>query len=312
MAGVVVVFHIQKRKGAVYNGLKVARDCFENIKTLKQNIDMKKITVKTIWLAAAFTAVYAVSYGQAAGSQGAPVRTHASQPDDEALKNANNPLASIKTVNLHNYFSPYLYQAPDATTNTLWFRYAQPLGRFILRASLPIMTVSSPDASTKSGLYDMNVFLIYKFKLKSEGLEVGLGPALTFPTGTNGLGSGKWQAGVAAIAFWKSNPVVQVGTLLTWQMSYAGDSDKPKTNMFTPQIFGMWQLGGGTYLRSTGAWMFDFVGGTYNVPVGLGIGKVIKTGKTVFNIFMEPQYSVFSYGIGQPKLQVFIGFNTQF
>ncbi len=268
------------------------------------------LTIRTIGAAALFTAVSTAAYGQAAGSQGAPAK--AAQLDAEALKQANNPLASIKTVNLHNYYSPTLYQAPDATTNTLWFRYAQPFGQFILRASLPIMTVASADASTKSGLYDLNAFLIYKFKLKTQGLDIGIGPQLVFPTGTNGLSSGKWQAGVSAIVFWHSNPSVQVGTLLSWQMSYAGNSDKPKVNMLTPQLFGMWQIGGGTYLRSTGTWIFDLEGGTYNVPVGLGIGKVLKVGKVVFNIFLEPQYSVFSYGAGQPKLQIFAGFNTQF
>ncbi len=231
--------------------------------------------------------------------------------DEEAIKQANNPLASIKTVNLHNYYSPVLLESPDVTSNVAWLRYAQPMGNFILRASLPVMTLSSP-AGTSSGLYDANAFLIYKFNTKSGKNDIGIGPALTFPTGTDGLGSGKWQAGVSAIAFFKSNPVVQLGTLVTWQMSFAGKENRPDVNMLTPQIFAMWQLGGGTYLRSTGIWTFDLEGGGYNVPVGLGIGKVLKAGNKIFNIFMEPQYSVLAHGTGQQKIQIFVGFNTQF
>ncbi len=263
------------------------------------------LAMRSIGLSIAFISVTAVSYGQSDPHATAHL-------DAEALKQANNPLASIKTFNVHNYYAPYLYQAPDVTTNTLWFRYAQPIGQFIVRASLPIMTVASPNQSTTSGLYDLNLFVIYKFKLHTEALELGVGPALTFPTGTNGLSSGKWQAGISAIAFWKSNPVVQLGSLLSWQMSFAGNGNKPKVNLLTPQLFGLWQIGGGTYLRTTGIWAFDLERGTYNVPLGLGIGKVIKAGNTVFNIFLEPQYSVFSYGQEQPKLQFFIGFNTQF
>ncbi len=233
------------------------------------------------------------------------------QSDSETLKQANNPLASIKTFNVHNYYTSSLYGTPDATLNTVWLRYAQPFGRFIVRASLPIMTMSAPEQGPKSGLYDMNAFVIYKLS-KNEGTELGIGPAFTFPTGTNDFGSGKWQGGLSAIAFFKSNPVVQVGSLITWQASFAGDGDKSDVNMLTPQIFFLWQVGGGTYLRSTGVWSFDLENGTYNVPIGLGIGKVFKSGNKVFNIFMEPQYSVFAYGTGQPKLQFFIGFNTQF
>ena len=58
--------------------------------------------------------------------------------------------------------------------------------------------------------------------------------------------------------------------------------------------------------------MFDIANDKYNVPVGLGIGKVVPTRKAVFNPFVEPQFTILSRGAGQPELQVFIGVNTQF
>ena len=42
------------------------------------------------------------------------------------------------------------------------------------------------------------------------------------------------------------------------------------------------------------------------------IGQVIKKGKSVFNLFIEPQYSVAWRGPGQPDWQIFAGFNMQF
>lgn len=48
------------------------------------------------------------------------------------------------------------------------------------------------------------------------------------------------------------------------------------------------------------------------MPVGLGVGKVLKTGGVVFNLFAEPQFTVLAEGIGQPGYQTFVGFNTQF
>jgi hypothetical protein len=38
---------------------------------------------------------------------------------------------------------------------------------------------------------------------------------------------------------------------------------------------------------------------------------VVPTRKAVFNLFVEPQYTIVSRGAGQPELQSFIGVNTQ-
>jgi hypothetical protein len=40
--------------------------------------------------------------------------------------------------------------------------------------------------------------------------------------------------------------------------------------------------------------------------------EVIKKGKTVFNVFVEPQYSIADDGPGFPEWQIFIGFNMHF
>lgn len=60
------------------------------------------------------------------------------------------------------------------------------------------------------------------------------------------------------------------------------------------------------------AWTFNLEDDSYSVPLGFGIGKVVKAGHTVFNIFIEPQFTVLHDGVGQPELQVFTGLNMQF
>ncbi len=230
--------------------------------------------------------------------------------DVETLKKANDPMAHVKAFNIHNYIVSSVYGLPDVAQNQLMFRYAQPIGKFLLRGTLPVVTSSSPNVSPESGLGDFNLFAIYS--VDNGGNKIGIGPLITAPTGTNGFSSEKWQAGVAALAFFAKNPSFQGGTLLQWQTDFAGDSDAADIDLLTSQLFGMWQIGGGTYLRSTGIWSFDLTNGNYNIPLGLGIGKVVKVNKVVFNIFAEPQYSVLAKGIGQAKFQLFIGFNTQF
>ena len=51
---------------------------------------------------------------------------------------------------------------------------------------------------------------------------------------------------------------------------------------------------------------------TYNIPFGFGIGEVMKAGKTVFNVFIEPQFTVLHDGAGQPAFQLYTALNMQF
>jgi hypothetical protein len=74
----------------------------------------------------------------------------------------------------------------------------------------------------------------------------------------------------------------------------------------------MVQLGQGWYMRSSAVWTYDVKSNDYNIPIGLGLGKVTKTNKTIINAFIEPQYSVASRGVGQSDWGIFAGVNFQF
>ena len=241
---------------------------------------------------------------------GVPAR--ADGPSAEEQAQANNPLASMKTFNLQNYYVPKLTGVPDEVANTFWFRYAQPIGPVLIRASLPLATVPGGEAGGTSGLGDLNVFGAY-LAVQQPALSFGVGPLFALPTATeDALGSGKWQAGAAMVAFADPSPNVQLGGLVTWQASFSGDEDREATSVMAVQPVGMWQLGGGTYVRSTGIMAFDLLSGNYNVPFGLGLGKVVKAGPMVFNIFAEPQFTILHKGMGQPALQFLFGLNMQF
>ena len=78
------------------------------------------------------------------------------------------------------------------------------------------------------------------------------------------------------------------------------------------QYFGFYQLGSGWYLRSTPICVYNFENDSYSVPLGLGIGKVIMQENVVYNLFVEPQFSVADDGPGMQEWQIFAGFNMQF
>ena len=237
---------------------------------------------------------------------------HGQEVSEEAMKQANNPLASFTTLNFHNYYIPEVDER-DGTANTFWIRYATPFklfkGDWLLRASLPVNRVPTPEGS-ESGLGSVNAFAAYLFKTKDPNVTFGAGPLAAFPTGTGDIpGNDTWDLGAALVIFDARSDLFQWGGLVTYQHDVAGDG---ASSLAAVQPFGMVQMGKGWYLRSTGVWTFNLETDSWVVPFGMGVGKVVKAGKNVINAFLEPQFTILSSDdAGQPEFQVFFGVNIQ-
>jgi hypothetical protein len=147
-----------------------------------------------------------------------------SDAEAEALANANNPLANMVAFNIQNYYCASLYGTDD-TANTAWLRYAQPFGKCLMRASLPIATVPVGNGQDPvSVIGDFDVFFAYLLSDSASPKQYGLGPLLAGPTATDdALGSDVWQAGAAAVYFDASSKAVQWGGLVTYLTDFAGD-----------------------------------------------------------------------------------------
>ena len=229
--------------------------------------------------------------------------------DASAAAGANNPLANMTSFQLQNYYVPELYDLPDETSNTAWLRFVKPFGKILVRASLRLSTVRTGTTESASGLGDLNVFAAYLTSDASAPKQFGLGPLVVAPTATDdALGVDAWQAGAAMVYFDLSSPTVQWGGLVTWQTDVSGSDD---TNTAIAQPLFFFQMGKGTYLRSSGAWVFDIENDGYYIPFGVGIGKVIKSGRSVFNIFIEPQFTILHDGNAWPAYQVLAAINLQ-
>jgi len=239
---------------------------------------------------------------------------HAQDTSDVAAQ-ANNPLATFKTFNLHNQYVGELTGSGD-DANSIFLRNALPVsafgGEWLVRSTLPINSFPDPTGGTDFGLGDFNVFAAYLIDTGNPTVSFGIGPQLTAPTATDAtLGSEKLSLGLANVLFNLTDPAFQWGYLATWQASVAGDSSRADVNQAAFQPLLIRQLGQGWYLRSTAIWTYDFETDNYNIPVGLGIGKVMKTDQAIVNLFVEPSISIASDGPGQSEWGIFAGINFQ-
>ncbi|MCX6550677.1 MAG: hypothetical protein NTY02_06680, partial [Acidobacteria bacterium] len=214
-------------------------------------------------------------------------------PAAPSSADANNPLAKFQAFNVHNYYVPAISELDNQNSNAFWLRYAQPIGKWLFRASLPAARVPTADSKTMSGLGDVNAFAAYLFDTGDPSVSVGVGPQFTLPTASETeTGTGKWLGGFAATLFNARSSTLQWGGLVTWQKDFAGDASRNGVNVLAVQPFYFVQLGRGIYLRGSAVAVFDIENKKYHVPVGLGIGTVVPAPGAIFNIFIEPQYTI--------------------
>ncbi|WP_456021770.1 hypothetical protein [Pseudomonas protegens] len=103
----------------------------------------------------------------------------------EDSNKSNNPLNVAPGANLQDYSTPRLYDS-NAHTHDVLLRGPLPIAPndFIgvpqlIRATLPISTRPDPHSGYSTGIGDLNLFAI--FIVKTEGVQLGVGPLITAP-----------------------------------------------------------------------------------------------------------------------------------
>ncbi len=231
---------------------------------------------------------------------------------------ANNPLADITAFNIQNYYIDEFTGPGNQSGNQFVLRYAKPVqwgnSKWLIRASLPYNSFPvGTGGSTVNGIGDFDIFAAYQIDTGNPAISFAVGPEVVAPTATdNRLGSDQWQLGIANVYFNATSPKFQYGYLLTWRGGVGDTKGKPRVSLGAFQPFAFYQLGKGWYTGGAPIWTYNFRNHNYSVPLGIRLGKVIKRDKTVFNLFVEPQWSVRDKGAGQPKMQVYFALNMQF
>ena len=179
--------------------------------------------------------------------------------------------------------------------------------------------ISSPEnpnpsgLGSASGLGDTN-YSLYLSPVKYGKVIWGAGPSLMMPTASDDqLGSGKWSAGVTAVALtqvkWGS-----MGVLGRHLWSFAGDSDRSDVNQSLIEPFVNYNLDKGWYLTSqpviTANWNADS-GDRWTIPVGGGVGKIMKIGNQPVNIRLASYWNA-DKPDGGPDWSIVFAFQLMF
>lgn len=154
-------------------------------------------------------------------------------------------------------------------------------------SALPIIYRPDPDEPEGGtfGVGDPEISLFWSPR-KTGSAMAGVGPIVRLPLATDeSLGSGKWSAGVTAVAVVKPRGwLFGVRTYNVW--SFAGDQDRADVNQFFLQYYIVRTLGNGWYLVSspivTANW--EAPSEQWVAPFGGGAGKLIRLGRRAVDL----------------------------
>lgn len=230
-----------------------------------------------------------------------PTATAIPESDEALAKQTQNPVANLISVPFQNNFT----FGTGPGDGVLWVLNIQPVIPFELSEDWNLITrtivpvIHQPGlvdgASSDNGVGDVQV-TAFLSPSKSDGLTWGLGPVLRLPTATHDtLGTEKWSAGPSAVALINNGPWV-VGGLVQQAWSFAGDSNRRDVSELLIQPFINYNLPDGWYLSTapviTRNWKAANSDDRWTVPLGGGIGKIVRFGKLPVNLQLQAYYNV--------------------
>lgn len=224
------------------------------------------------------------------------------EKDEALLKAAQNPIANLMSFPFQNNTNFKIGPDSNRTQNILNIQPVIPLfhGRLITRTIFPL--IWNPDYTQESGSnFGFGDILFTAFySPKTEGLTWGVGPVFQFPTGGPDFGTGKWCAGASVVGLVMPGKWV-VGALINNVWSFAGQENRADVNFMTFQPFVNYNLPNFYFTFSpivTANWAAD-TDDQWTVPLGLGLGKLIKLGgKLPVNLNASYYYNVVTPDFG--------------
>jgi hypothetical protein len=228
-------------------------------------------------------------------------KQEAQKPDAKAsagdlAKATQNPVASLISVPLQN-FTDFNIGPFGRNRNTVlqfqpvvpiqlsenWNLITRTIGALVYQPN-----IAQPQQGT-FGLTDINPSFFFS-PAKAGKVIWGAGPTFLLPTASdNVLGTGKFSIGPAIVALVQPGKWT-IGVLVSNLWSVAGSGGRPDINSMTLQYFINYNLKKGYYLTSapinTANWNAPS-GNVWLVPVGGGIGRIMRLGFQPVNVSVQ-------------------------
>lgn len=228
---------------------------------------------------------------------------HAEMSAEDLAKAAQNPIGNLVSVPLQNNTN-FGVGPEGGTQNILNIQPVIPFKanedwNIITRTIVPLIWQpgSVPDEGTTFGLGDIQFSAFLSPSTPGAGgLIWGVGLITQLPTDTSDLGNKNWGLGPTAVVLKleKGNPWVY-GALANNVWSLSGDRRGGSYSNFLIQPFVNYNFPDGTYINSapivTADWKAES-GQQWTVPLGMGVGKILRFGSLPVNTQVGAYYNV--------------------
>jgi hypothetical protein len=232
-------------------------------------------------------------------AEGADARAKG-ESTEELQKAAQNPVADLISIPMQNNFNfnvgPQDKMQYVGNVQPVVPFHATESWNVITRTIIPLVYQPelAPGVGDVFGLGDIQ-FTAFLSPAKPGGFIWGVGPILQMPSGTDdSITSGKWSAGPSAVAL-KMDGHWVYGVLANYLSSFAGQGDRGAVSQWLIQPFVNYNMADGWYLTTapiiTANMMVDN-SDRWTVPLGGGVGRLIRIDKLPVNFSLQGFYNV--------------------
>ena len=217
----------------------------------------------------------------------------------ELNRKLTNPVSDIWSIS--NQFNNF--ELNDGQWNNNWnFQPVLPVSltkdwNLITRPVMPFYNIvpheTSPDEFARdAGLGDLTLLELLS-PAHSGNWVLGAGPTAIFPTATSHFtGQGKWQLGPSVVVGYLTKQYF-IGVFPQQWWSIGGEHGRPDTNQMNLQPIATIFFGEGWSFGYSGNILADWTAPSpdiWTVPIGLGLGKVVKFGRLPVKLQLAVQY----------------------
>jgi hypothetical protein len=211
----------------------------------------------------------------------APGSVAAQQSSDLAARLAN-PVAALISVPFQSNFD-YGGGTGNAFRYTLNFQPVIPITlnsdwNLILRTVVPLQHFERVFPDHRTGLGDTTQSFFFSPSRPVNGITWGVGPAVLYPTGTEGLGQRQWGGGPTGVILRQQGPWI-FGALANHIWSLGGTPDRAQdVNATFLQPFINYVLPSQTTLFLNTESTYDWSRSQWTVPINAGVNQLVEVG----------------------------------